>query len=399
MQPCVYAVGVFSPAEGKLRLTAVASERLFRLDSRLQGLVYAPTGAGGDEDASAQGARKLAAKRLVDEFGSTRRRRQMTAREAGVVAADRISGGEAVKEMLGGVAARGQGQGLTKEEVQRKAFERRTIPPHNPSATTPKDAYPLELLLGPHSTGAVVGAEAEAARVRGGALARELNTNQITRLAEDAAELAKAREKNWLHPYVLSRLGALQALKSMAEDPLRMARAQQRTKYLALLAALLKLESKHHLGIKAEGLEGLAKELRLTPALAELLLGRFYNRTDDPARGPRYERPDALKALLLSYILAAAVVADEGVLDMEQFEDLRAALKMDASKMAAALGQLGCATKSGKVKVVREGREVDLPAFSVSLLKQPDPRAPDAKTLAQCFPELRLDRPKAGGKK
>lgn len=55
--------------------------------------------------------------RLVDEFGSTRRRRQMTAREAGVVAADRISGGDAVKEMLGGVAARGQGQGLTKEEV------------------------------------------------------------------------------------------------------------------------------------------------------------------------------------------------------------------------------------------------------------------------------------------
>lgn len=34
MQPCCYAVGVFSPAEGKLRLTAVASERLFRLDSR-----------------------------------------------------------------------------------------------------------------------------------------------------------------------------------------------------------------------------------------------------------------------------------------------------------------------------------------------------------------------------
>eukprot|EP00198_Chlamydomonas_reinhardtii_P010909 XP_001700246.1 predicted protein [Chlamydomonas reinhardtii] len=230
-------------------------------------------------------------------------------------------------------------------------------------------------------------------------MARELNTGQIYKLAEDAAELAKAREKNWLHPYVLSRLGALQALKSGADDPLRAARAKQRAKYLALLAALLRLESKHHLGVKAEGMEGLAKELRLKQPLAELLLGRFYNRTEDPARGPRYERPDALKALLLSYILAVAVVADEGVLDKEQFEELRAALKMDATKMAAALGQLGCQTKAGKVKVEREGRVVEVPSYSAMLLKQPDPRAPDAKTLAQCFPELRLDRPKAGGKK
>lgn len=38
-------------------------------------------------------------------------------------------------------------------------------------------------------------------------------------------------------------------------------------------------QSKHHLGVKAEGMEGLAKELRLKQPLAELLLGRFYNRT------------------------------------------------------------------------------------------------------------------------
>ncbi|KAG2430289.1 hypothetical protein HYH02_013767 [Chlamydomonas schloesseri] len=398
-QPCCYALGVFSPAEGKLQLTAVASERLFRLDSRLQGLVYAPTGAGGDEDASAYAARKAAARRLVDEFGSTRRRRQMTAREQGVVAADRISGGEAVKEMLGGVAAAGQAAGRTKEEVQRMAFERRTIPPHNPSATTAWEAYPLELLLSPKASGQVVGNEVAAVRSRGSAVESELHTGQIYKLAEDAAELAKAREKNWLHPYVLSRLSALQALKSMPDDQLQMGRFKRRAKYLALLAALLRLESKPRLGIKAEGLEGLAKDLRLKQPLAELLLGKFYNRTDDPVHGPRYERPDALKALLLSYILAVAVVAEDGVLDKEQFEDLRAALKMDASKLSAALVQLGCSTKAGKVKVLREGREVEVPAYSASLLRNPDPRAPDAKTLAKSFPELRMDRPKAGGKK
>lgn len=54
--------------------------------------------------------------------------------------------------------------------------------------------------------------------------------------------------------------------------------------------------------------------------------------SEDPARGPRYERPDALKALLLSYILAVAVVADEGVLDKEQFEELRAALKVPRNR-------------------------------------------------------------------
>ncbi len=41
-----------------------------------------------------------------------------------MVAADRISGGEAVQQMLGAVAARGQDGGLTREEVR---FLRREV--------------------------------------------------------------------------------------------------------------------------------------------------------------------------------------------------------------------------------------------------------------------------------
>lgn len=42
----------------------------------------------------------------------------------------------------------------------------------------------------------------------------------------------------------------------------------------------------------------------------------------------RYERSDAQEQLLLSYVLATAVVAEEGILDRDAFEGLRAALQV-----------------------------------------------------------------------
>ncbi|PNH03717.1 hypothetical protein TSOC_010193 [Tetrabaena socialis] len=390
VQPCCYALGVYRPGESKLQLVSVAGERIFRLDSRLTGLVYAPTGAGADEDATAREMRKLANKRLVDEFGSTRRRRQLTAREAGVVAADRISGGDAVQEMLGGVAAKGQDAGLTKEEMQRRAFAQRTVPPHNPFATTAATAYPLELLLGPSDSG---GGEHSGAPAS--SLIAELNVAQIHRLAEDDEELSKARDKGAVHAYVLTRLGPLRPLK-LSEDPATVARAKARARYLALLAALLKVQARPVLAVKEEELEGLARELRLREGLAGLVLERFYVRTSDPLRGVRYERPDAQKQLLLSYILAVAVMAEEGFMDKEQFEELRSSLKMDASKLANAMQQIGCHTKSAKCKVDRDGHIIDVPSFVASLLRQQDPTKP--KTLADCFPTIKLAKAKAGGR-
>jgi hypothetical protein len=77
VQSCSYALAVFLPDEGRLKLLDVAGDRVFRLDGRVEGLRYAPAAA----DADAELARREASKRLVDAFGSTRRRRQLSARE------------------------------------------------------------------------------------------------------------------------------------------------------------------------------------------------------------------------------------------------------------------------------------------------------------------------------
>ncbi|GFR48103.1 hypothetical protein Agub_g9790, partial [Astrephomene gubernaculifera] len=320
-----YALGVYNPDTGKLQLVHVAGERPFRLDTRLEGLVYAPTGAGADEEQD-RDARKMAAKRLVDEFGSTRRRRQLNAREAGVVAADRISGGEAVQQVLGSVAARGQGEGLTREEMRRRAFSARTVPPHNPNATSAAAAYPLELLLGPPAAAAgeeeVEGEREAAAR----ALVGELYVRQIQEVAEDEKKLEFAREKDVIPSYVLSRLGPLRLLKA-SDSESAASRVRRRVQYLALLAALLRLQARPRLAIKSEGVAGVAREMRLREALMQHLLDKFYNRVEDPLRGARYERTDAQSALLLAYIVAVAVVAEEGYMEAEQVHALRETLK------------------------------------------------------------------------
>ncbi|GLC53952.1 hypothetical protein PLESTB_000807800 [Pleodorina starrii] len=365
VQPCSYALGVYRPGDGKLQLVSVAGDRLFRLDTR-----------------------------LVDEFGSTRRRRQMTAREAGVVAADKISGGEAVKEMLGGVAARGQEGGLTREEATKRAFAQRTVPPHDPSATTASAAYPLELLLGPadrqqqRADGEAAGGAANGAA----ALVRELNAGFIHKLAEDQQVLAEAREKELVHPYVLSRLGPLRSIKASEEEDSH-SRAHERARYLALLAALLRMNSRLNLVPKGEGLMGVAKELKIREGLAEHLLDKFYVRTEDVLRGVRYSRTDAQKAMLLSYILAVAVVVEDGFMDKEEFEELRGALKLEATKVATAMQQLGCSVKAVRLTVERSGQTMQVPAYTVSLLRQ---RGLNAKTLAECFPEIKVGKGKGG---
>lgn len=52
------------------------------------------------------------------------------------------------------------------------------------------------------------------------------------------------------------------------------------------------------------------------------------SRRDDPARGARYMRTGSQEQLLLSYIAAVAMVAEEGFMELEQFEELREAIKV-----------------------------------------------------------------------
>lgn len=55
--------------------------------------------------------------RLVDSFGSTRRRRQLNAREEGIVRLEKIGSAAAVAEVIQQQAEKAQEDGLTRDQV------------------------------------------------------------------------------------------------------------------------------------------------------------------------------------------------------------------------------------------------------------------------------------------
>ena len=79
--------------------------------------------------------------RLVEQFGSTRRKRQLTAKENAVVRADAVGGAEALKDMLRTAADKAAESNMTKEEIIKQTQALRAIPPHHPEAVKPHEAY------------------------------------------------------------------------------------------------------------------------------------------------------------------------------------------------------------------------------------------------------------------
>ena len=79
--------------------------------------------------------------RLVEQFGSTRRKRQLTAKENAVVSADAVGGAAALQDMLKTAADKAADTNMTKDDIINQTQALRAIPPHHPDATQPHDAY------------------------------------------------------------------------------------------------------------------------------------------------------------------------------------------------------------------------------------------------------------------
>ena len=84
---------------------------------------------------------KTRSRRLVDAFGSTRRKRQLQTREGARVQADALGATEAVASLLKLAGDRAVASGATKAEVLGRAMGHRVLPPHDPEAINPQDAY------------------------------------------------------------------------------------------------------------------------------------------------------------------------------------------------------------------------------------------------------------------
>jgi len=334
-----YAVGVYSRSRGTLTLARAQDGRLARVEPVLPDAVTAAAAAAAERAAGGAAAAAAAgdtareqSRRLVDAFGSTRRKRQLQAREEGAVRSDRLlEGGAGVQAALARVNAAAAADGGSREAVLARAAAARNVPPHDPSATRPGDAYRVRAFFPP-------------------AFWDALNAGQLLAAAEDAEQMAKLRERRLVLPYVLSRCEAL-----LRPDGAAGAGAAGA---VAAGGPAVKRES------GADATAGARRErARLLAAVAALLTLHAGGQTvrvpvgpgglDDAARRLRIcGRGDALEALLERlYVPAGRVEGEEEAAAAADEGGVGAAAAAAASPAAAAVkpeeeGEQGAATAS-----------------------------------------------------
>lgn len=79
--------------------------------------------------------------RLVEAFGSTKRKKRMSNAQNAAVNANAVEGSAAVKSMLDGIRDKAAAEGRNREDVMKAVQSGRQLPPHHPEATVPQDAY------------------------------------------------------------------------------------------------------------------------------------------------------------------------------------------------------------------------------------------------------------------
>lgn len=355
--PCRYALGLFSRRSGKLEVMPAEGGKILRLEPRVRGESYE---ARGTTTVIEQGGLKDANMRLVEEFGSQRRKRQLKAREAGKVEAGHVSAGAAV---LGMIASVGAEAAQTKEEVIRSSLAHRNIPPHHADARSAGEAYRSDEIVPLSFRDAL----------------------EVTKLfpAENKPDYRAQLKASGMFGagYVFSRLGLL----STQDRELR----EERCRMLTLLGHLLKLQQARwgHLKEGPGGLEELAQKVKAAPSVLEGLLSLFY--TEEAGfEGRKYLMSKEKRSLLLGWILVLAVrVEPQCCLEADSFQCLADELKVRPGELVQRYRELGCVDVA-TTTTSPEGTRTR--GHRITLM----PQSAEEKTLGDYFPALKL-----GGRK
>lgn len=293
--------------------------------------------------------------RLVEEFGSQRRKRQLAASRAAQVDATQVTGGESI---LGLVSTSGA---KSKMDIIKEALSHRNIPPHNASGTTADEAYPWKKII----PGTV------------------WDSLEIKKLfpAENKPEYRAELQRtgDFGKGYVLTRLNIL----NTEDKELRETRARA----LCLLGHLLKMyvdRRNNVLRVKQdETIATLAQKLRMDSSVCEGILDLFYSREESDDGGCRYSISKDQKHLMFGWILVLAIRAEpQSVLEPDVLKALLDEVKLKPQEVVAFYRELGCtAIRSSKSQGI---------GWRVALL----PKVAEPKTLGESFPEL-----KTGGRK
>ncbi|KAK9810198.1 hypothetical protein WJX72_006510 [[Myrmecia] bisecta] len=362
LQPCRYAMGILDKASGVMKYTEIQAGRIIRMEPQTHGIDYRASQDGAAKEEQDRESRMVNNKRLVELFGSTRRKRQMTSKESLVVKADAVGGSEAVKDMLTEAGAKATEANMTKEEVLALATAYRNIPPHHPEAFTAQDAYRLKELI-PASCW------------------HSLQISQFQKAVEDADARKELAEPHGVVPmpaYVLERLAGL---KLTSDKKL----VQRRLRCLAFLAALMKVYSgppTKRADQARGGMTALASYYNVEVDVLEALLELFYHhRTEGTVNF--YERSKEKGGLMLLYILIVALLAEDDDMPASHFDELRDHLKLGRVDMATKFRELGCITTAAA------GGTPGPKPYKVQLLP---PQIQPPKPLSEYFPKLKVGR-------
>lgn len=360
-QPCNYAMGLYNKTTGLLQLVPIQAGRVIRMDVRLHGLDYGASEASAAAGEGNTREEKLAlSKRLVDSFGSTRRRRQLVAREEGVVRTNKLGNPDALTKELGKKSDEAERLGITRDKVMQTIVTVRNLPPHHLDAITFAEAYVFNEVI---PVGAMV----------------NLQEHYLLEAANQNHGMESLRQ---LHPplpqYVLGRLHLLR-------DP-NQAVARQRACLLSFLCALFQLVTARpsiRVNSGPGGLDIIARNFGMHRDLLQELLDLFYIRGLDQEGREIYERPDHRKELIIAYILVSAQLLESGcALQGTEFEALRMELKMQRQDLLQRFREVGSACSSTTiVEEDGEGRGGRIQSYNVQGFK-------DGKTLGQSFPLL-----------
>ena len=366
-------LGVFDGSKGKLTLSAINDDTVCRLEPRIHGIKYepAPQEAPKEESNDLLALRRERNARLIEAFGSQRRKRQLANAQAGRVDGSQLGGGNAIINLIKSSKSASATVG-TKEEFIRRALADRNIPPHNPDATTADEAYPFDSI--------VPGVVRDA--IDTSLLQSAMNSG------EGSGEVLSDVRKTF-GPYVASRVG--EASSFNADD----GALDDRFVSLAFLGHLLPFYTNpKRLVIKIQnstsdlgnengggGITGCAEGMKMAPSTLEGILSMFYNREeDDGDDGPvKYVMDKRKRNLLLTWILTLAVRSEpSSVLPVHATKKLVEELKLKPAEVASIFRELGMtANRSGQ-------------SYSVSLLQDGK-----SSTLGEAFPDVRMPRAKA----
>lgn len=293
--------------------------------------------------------------RLIEEFGSQRRKRQLHTAQASRVDASQISSGDAMLHIIR-TAKADPGK---REDVIKESLAQRNIPPHNPKATTAEEAYPFDKILPP-------------------SISDSLDTSMLAQVVQDPSILDSV--KRTFGAYVATRLGGISTFQeSDATHP-------DRIKCLALLGLLLSItRNMKNLIIKIHedtgGLAAIAEKFNMHTSTLEGILGQFYHFEETMDGGHKYILDKRNKNLMLAWCLVLSVRAEpDSSLSPLHFLSITQELKMKSNEVANLYRELGCTTKRASN------------GYIVTLLNQSAVAEP--RTLEESFPALKL-----GGKR